>query len=148
MNKFFRHPVTNAAGISVFSIFYSIIFLGFSDYIQSQTHLATHPFLKMWDSFLDFGGHKYIAIILLALTALIVTLLFIKHKPYDEYHTTILIKCLAISVILILAAIAVFFVVVLIDPTQIISKFTLFISANWTMVVLSDLIYLLLCGRR
>ena len=69
--------------------------------------------------------------ILVALTFVVVVLLMVKHKPYDEYHTNILVKCLAVSVILTLAAIAIFFVIVLIDPTQIISKFPLFITVNW-----------------
>ena len=148
MNRFFRHPATNAVGISVFTLFYSIIFLAFSDRIQSQTGLAINPFWKTWDDFLTAGGHRYVAFVLIVLTVLVVAFLLIKHKPYDEYHTTILVKCLAISVVLTLAAIAVFFVVVLIDPTGIIRKFTLFITVNWSTVVLADLAYLLLCGRK
>ena len=148
MNRFFRHPAANAAGISIFTIFYSIIFLAHSSRLTSQTGTATHPIWKAWDSFLDIGGHRYTAFVLIALTVLVVVFLFIKHKPYDEYHTAILGKCLAVSCILTLAAIAVFFVVILIDPTQIISKFTLFITINWSTVVIADLIYLLLCGRK
>ena len=148
MNRFLRHPATNAVGISVFSLFYSFIFLVFSNRIQSQTGSGTNSFWKLWDSFLIHGGHRYTAFVLVALTVLAAVLLLVKHKPYDEYHTTILVKCLAVSVILTLAAIAVFFVVVLIDPTQIISKFTLFVTVNWATVVLADLIYLALCGRK
>jgi len=148
MNRFLRHPATNAVGVSAYSLFNSILFLVFSDHIQSQTGLAATSFWKVWDAFLSHGGHRYTALILVALTSVIVTLLIVKHKPYDEYHTAILVKCLAVSAILILAAIAVFFVVVLIDPTQIISKFTLFITVNWATVVLADLIYLILCGRK
>jgi len=145
MNRFFRHPATNAVGISALSLFYGILFLAFSNRIVSQTGLATQPFWKAWDVFLGFGGHRYTAVILLALTILIVAWLLVHHKPHDEYHTAKLIKCLAISVILTLAAIAVFFVVVLADPTQIISKFTLFVSVNWSTVIFADLIYLVLC---
>jgi len=148
MNRFLRHPVTNAVGISAFSLFYGVIFLAFSNRIQSQTGLAENEFWKAWDSFLVCGGHRYTAIILIAVTILVVTLRLIKHKPYDEYHTTILVKCLAVSEVLTLAAIAAFFVVVLIEPNGIISKFTLFIMVNWSTVVLADLIYLVLCGRK
>jgi len=145
MNRFFRHPLTNAVGISAFSLFYGWIFLAFSDRLQSQTGTASLPIWQVWDSFLNFGGHQYVAIALIALTVVIVVLLLVNHKPYDEYHTAILIKCLAISVILSLAAIAVFFAVVLFDPTQILSKIALFITVNWTSVVFADLIYLFLC---
>ena len=148
MNRFFRHPATNAVGISMFSLFYSILFLAFSDRIRSQTGSAVKAFWRLWDSFLVHGGHRYTAVVLMILTVLVVVILLLKHKPYDEYHTTILVKCLAVSVILTLAAIAIFFVVVLIDPTQIISKYTLFITINWSTVVLADLIYLLLCRRK
>jgi len=144
MNRFFRHPITNAVGISAFSLFYGMIFLAFSEHLQSQAGQEAN----IWDSFLMHGGHRYIAYVLIALTAIVVALLLLKHKPYDEYHTTILIKTLAVSVILALAAIAVFFVIILIDPSQIISKFTLFITINWTTVVLADLIYLILCGKK
>ena len=148
MNRFFRHPATNAAGISVFTSFYSVVFLAFPDRIQSQVGIVASPFWQSWDTFLSFGVHRYIAFILITLTAFIVAFLFIKHKPYDEYHTAILIKCLAISVIITLAAIAVFFVVVLYDPSGVIGKFTLFIAINWSTVVPADLIYLLICGRK
>ena len=148
MNRFFRHPATNAVGISVFSLFYGVIFLAFSERVQSQAGVAVNSFWKLWDAFLKDGGHRYTAILLMALTVLVVVLLLAKHKPYDEYHTAILVKCLAVSVILTLMAIAVFFVVVLIDPAQIISKFALFITVNWSTVVFADLIYLILCGRK
>jgi len=148
MNRFLRHPATNAIGLSTFSVFYGVLFWAFSDRIQSQTGTSEHAFWKAWDNFLSCGGHRYIALALLALTVLVVALLLTKHKPYDEYHTAILIQCLAVSVVLALAAIAGFFVLILIDPTQIISKFTLFVTVNWSTVVLADLTYLLLCGRR
>jgi hypothetical protein len=148
VNKFFRHPVTNAVGISVFSLFYGVIFIIFSNLIKSQVGISKQPFWQVWDTFLNQNGHQFIAFALLPLTAVVVLLLLMKHKPYDEYHTAILVKCLAVSVILTLAAIAVFFVVVLCDPNGIISKFTLFISVNWATVVIADLIYLLLCGRQ
>lgn len=145
MNKLFRHPITNIIGISMFSAFYSIIFLVFSDLIQSQIGITTHPFWRFWDSVLIAGGHRYITYILMGLTVLIVILLFFRHKPYDEYHTAILMKCLAVSLILTLAAIAGLFVAVLLDPVGMISKFALFILIQWATIVASDLIYLLLC---
>ena len=148
MNRFFRHPLTNAVGIGIFSLFYAVIFFAFSDRLQSQTGAATHAFWKAWDNLLDLGFHRYTAYALLSLTAFIVIFLLIKHKPYDEYHTTRLIKCLAISVIFTLFAIAVFFIVVLLDPSAIISKFTLFITVNWATVVFADMIYLLSCSKK
>ena len=148
MNKILRHPATNAIGISLFSTFYAVIFLGFSGLITSQTGQSSNPFWAAWDGFLNAGGHQYMACILVTLTAVAVAILLLMHTPYDEYHTTILVKCLALSVIVTLAAIAVFFLVVLFDPVGIISKFTLFITMNWATVVIADLAYLFLCRRR
>ena len=148
MNRFLRHPATNAVGISGFSLFYGILFLALSQRVESQTGMATNALWRTWDAFLNVGGHRYLAVLLLGLTALVVILLLTKHKPYDEYHTAILVKCLAIACVLTLAAIAAFFMVILFDSTQIISKFALFAILNWATVVLADLIYLLLCGRK
>ena len=135
MNKVLRHPATNAIGISVFSLFYGIIFLGFSNLLKLQTGQSESAVWKVWDAFLLADGHKYAACILLTLTAAVVGLLLFKHKPYDEYHTGILIKCLALSVILILAAIGLFFIIVLADPIGIISKLALFIMSNWALSI-------------
>ena len=148
MNRFFRHPATNAVGISIFSCFYGIVFFGFSDLVKSQTGQSARPFWRSWDIFLSADGHQFAAVALLTLTAVVVALLLFKHKPYDEYHTSILIKCLTISVLLILAAIGVFFVMVLADPAGIMSKFIFFIMGNWTIVVVADLVYLIICGMK
>lgn len=147
MNRLLRHPAVNAVGLSVYSLFFGILFLGFPGRLQSQTGLDKTPVFALWDSFLRVGGERYIAYALLCLTVCVLLLLFLRHKPYDEYHTAILVKCLAIALVLTLAAIAVFFVIVLCDPAGVIGKFTFFVSLNWATVVVADLIYLLLCGR-
>jgi hypothetical protein len=148
MNRFVRYPTLNAAGLGIYSLFYGVLFLAFSDRIQSQAGLSAHPFWIAWDAFLQAGGHRYAAYILLALTVLAAVLLFVRRKPYDEYHTAILMQCLAVSLILTLAAIAALFIAVLTDPAGIVGKLTLFVSVNWTTVVLADLIYIFLCGKK
>ncbi|MDR1563750.1 MAG: hypothetical protein LBS74_02205 [Oscillospiraceae bacterium] len=148
MNRFFRHPLTNAVGLSVFSGFYAVIFLGFSGLIKSQIGCSVHSFWQGWDTLLEGCVHQVIAVVLLILTGLVLALLLIKHKPYDEYHTTILVQCLAIAVILTLAAIAMLFIVVLWEPVGVIGKFAFFALVNWAVVVVADLSYLLICRRQ
>ena len=82
---------------------------------------------------------------MIAVTILIVVLLTIRRKPYDEYHTSILTHCLVVAAVLTLIAIAVFYMILLRDPCGIIEKFTFFIVIHWTTVVLADLAYVLLC---
>lgn len=148
MNRFLRHPLTNAVGVSLFTAFYSVIFLAFSETLKSQIGQSELPFWEFWDKMLSNNILSIVAVVLIVITAFILAILLIKHKPYDEYHTTILIKCLAVSIILALAAIAAFFIAMLLDPVGIISKFALFITVNWSTVVLADLIYLILCRRQ
>jgi len=148
MNKFLRHPATNAVGLCVFSAFYAVMFLGFSDKITGAAGNAVGTFWRGWESFLIAGGHRITAVVLIVITLAVLALLLIKHKPYDEYHTAILIKCLSVSVILTLLAIGVFFFLVLLDPTAFLSKFMLFTTINWSTVILADLVYLLLCRRK
>jgi hypothetical protein len=84
---------------------------------------------------------------MIAVTILVVVLLVISRRPYDEYHTAILNNCLLVAVVLTLVAIAVFFVIVLNEPSGIVGKFTLFIAIHWTTVVFANLAYVLLCRR-
>lgn len=147
MNRFLRHPLTNAVGIGLFTIFYSVIFLAFPGLLKAQTGQSNKPFWIFWDNMLSKNILTYVAITLIVITLIIIAFLLIKHKPYDEYHTAILIKCLAVSIILALAAIAAIFIAMLLDPVGIISKFVLFVTVNWSTVVLADLLYLILCRR-
>jgi hypothetical protein len=148
MNRFLRRPATNAIGLSAFTAFYGVVFLAFPAALKSQVGQSNLPFWRLWDSFLSHNIQTAVAIALIVITAFIAVFLFAKHKPYDEFHTTILIKCLAVSIILALAAIAAFFVAMLCDPVGIVSKFVLFITVNWSTVVAADLVYLLLCKGR
>lgn len=147
MNKLIRNPITNAIGLGLFSAFYGVIFLGFSNLISSLTGQSKKSFWIFWDGVLTSGGHQYIAFVLIALSFIVIILLF-RHKPYDEYHTAILINCLLTALILTLAAIAVLFLVILADPVGAIGKITFFVSLNWITVVAANLIYLLFCAKK
>lgn len=152
MKRIIRNPLTNAVGIILFSAFYGLIFIVTSKHAEFEnllhycfTKQKSTNFWKEWSTFLDSGYHAYIAYVMIALTALVVVLLLLRRHPYDEYHTSLLIQCLAVAAVLTLMAIAIFFLMILSDPNGIIEKFTLFIVIHWTTVVLADLIYVLLC---
>ncbi len=151
MKNILRNPMTNALGISVFTAFYASIFFvtagqpWFIDGLSYRTAEASHPFWTGWCRFLAAGHHRYIAIALIIVAILVVIMHILRHKPYDEYQTSILVTSLMVSFMLTLAAIGGFFLLVLMDPNGIWEKYTLFIVAQWTTVTLSDLVYTFLC---
>jgi hypothetical protein len=135
-------------GLAVFSAFYGVIFLGFSPRLLTGAGESQNPFWLAWDAFLLAHGHRWLAIVLLALTALALVILLRHRSVHDEYQTALLLRCLATAIVLALAAIGGFFALVLIDPVGIVSKLALMVSINWASVVLADLVYLLVCRRR
>lgn len=152
MKRILSHPITNAVGISVFTSFYAgvFIFTSNSEKFKSQLYyssqnLGSPSFWSGWSGFLQSGRHVYIAYALVFITVLVVTLLIIRRKPYDEYHTAILRNCFTAAIMLTLLAIACFYMLVLKDPNGIIEKFTLFITIHWGSVALADLVYILMC---
>ena len=147
-NRFFRHPATNAAGLAVFSAFYGVIFLAFSPRMLIDTVESQRPFWRAWDAFLLAQGHRWLTVVLLALTALALVILLRHRSVQDEYQTALLLRCLAVAVVLELAGMGLFFALILLDPVGIVSKLALMVSLNWASVVLADLGYLIVCRRR
>lgn len=152
MRRILKHPAINAIGISLFTALYGLIFVTTSRNIEfknllyySHTLQTNSPFWKSWSDFLAAGHHVYIAYAMIAVTILVVTLLMLRRHPYDEYHTSFLTQCLAVSTILTLIAIAIFYLLILSNSSGIVEKFTLFIVIHWVTVVLSDLVYVIWC---
>ena len=151
MKQLLKSPVVNAVCISIFTAFYALIFfksLNDTGFENNFYYNATDFIWPAWYVFYANGRQRYIAYVLIAVTALVVALLMVRRRPYDEYHTTILINCIVVAAVLTLAAIAIFYLMVLDDPEGIITKFTLFIVIHWTTVVFADLVYVLLCRWR
>jgi len=151
MKRILKSPVVNAVCISLFTAFYAFVFYTTSrnvDFENSLQFKDTTAFWSAWCSFLAEGHQLYIAIVLIAVTMLVVALLIIRRRPYDEYHTTILTHCLVVAAILTLVAVAMFYLLILNNPVGIIEKFTLFIVIHWTTVVFANLTYVLLCRWR
>lgn len=155
MKKLLSSPKVNAVCISAFTAFYALIFIimpgnaRIFDMLYSNLYgCKVAPFWKDFSDFLAAGYEEYIAYALIAVTVLVVVLLLLRQHPYDEYHTSLLFACLSIAAVLTLLAIAIFYLMILSDPSGIIEKFTLFITIHWTVVVLADLSFVLLCRWR
>ena len=151
MKQLLKSPVVNAICISVFTAFYALVFFTTSkssDFENNLYYKEHTSFWSGWSSFLAAGHQLYIAYFLVVVTVLIVVLLVIQRTPYDEYHTSILTHCLIVAAVLTLVAIAIFFLLILNEPTGIVEKFTLFIVIHWSTVVFANLSYVVLCRWR
>jgi len=151
MKRLLKSPTVNAICISIFTAFYAMIFYTTSKSINFVNNLyfkEPTSFWSGWSSFLAAGCQFYITSFLIAMTILVVVLLVIRRKPYDEYHASILTHCLIVAAILTLVAIAVFYLLILNEPAGIIEKFTLFIIIHWSTVVFANLTFVLLCRWR
>jgi hypothetical protein len=155
MKHLLRHPAVNALGISLFTTYYAIVFFvtaGHPDFIKrlsyNETSSDTSVFWKAWSRYLAGSGHIWIAVAMIACSTLVLLILILRRHPYDEYHTVLLMNCLVVATVLTLLAIAVFFLMILLDPAGIVEKFMLFIVIHWITVVLANLIYLLICRSK
>ena len=151
MKKLLKSPSVNAVCISLFSTFYWFLFGlqdGATDYEWLKYYDGGSPFWSLWSNLILDGVLMIIANILIGVTIFLVVLLLSRRRFYDEYHTEILIHCLAAAVVLTLIAIALFYLVVLSEPFWIAGKFNLFILIHWATVVLADLVYVLSCRWR
>lgn len=144
MKRLLRYPATNAACLGLFSAFYALVFLLGSGQ-SADPALAPSRLWSAWSGFLAGGGQRTIAVIMILLTLLVVALLLTHRRSFDEYHTSILLSCLAVALVLTLVAIAVFYLVILSDANGAAEKFTLFITIHWVTVVMADLVFMLLC---
>lgn len=152
MKKLLRKPVTNAVCISLFTSFYSLIFIVTSGHMEFDSLLYYNrvtrrgeSFWYAWCDFLAAGHHADIAYALIALTFAVVILLLTRRRPYDEYHVGQLVTCLVVAMFLTLIAIALFYFAILSESAGIVEKFTLFIVIHWATVVLADLVYVFVC---
>ncbi|MDR1541932.1 MAG: hypothetical protein LBU32_28915 [Clostridiales bacterium] len=152
MKSLLKYPAFNAICVSLFSAFYGYVFIFTAAHYEYQDVLyyikpTIHGgwFMPAWAHFLELGGHGLIAIALLIATAVLDVLLLTRRRLYDEYHTAILSQCLSAAIMLMILAVAVFYLAVLSVPNGIVEKFTLFISIHWVTVVCSEFAFVLKC---
>ena len=151
MKRLLKSPVVNAAGIIIFTAFYALVFFltaNSINFVNSLNFGKAASFWAAWSGFLADGNQQYIAYALIAVTVVVLIMLFKHSRSYDEYHTSILTNCLVIAAILTFIAIAAFFLMILNEPAGIIEKFMLFIVIHWSTVVLANLTFVLLCRRK
>ena len=151
MKKIIRSPLVNAISISLFTLFYSVLFLsqnGVEDSLWMQPYEGNTAIWKLWSSCVQHGFLTWIAVILIGVTTLVVMLLIAQRRSHDEYHVGIITNCLVVAVVFTLIAIALFYGIIVMEPIWIGAKFTLFIVIHWITVVFANLTYILLCRRK
>lgn len=153
--KFLRYPFINGAFVSLFTSFYAFILIFTSNHIEFQYILyytkakaANHNNLSTWGEFLYNGHQKYIGMAMIALTVLIIVLLILRKKPYDEYHVEILSKSFLIAGFITICLVAIFFLLILSEPIAIVEKITLFVILHWMSMLLADLIFIITCRAK
>ena len=109
MKRILRNPIVNAVCISIFTAFYALVLLtasgraGFKSLLYySGAGQGAGGFWARWSAFLASGHLCYIALAVIALTVVVVALLLLRRRPYDEYHTSLLSQCLAVALVLTL----------------------------------------------
>lgn len=155
MKRVLQSPIVNAVCISIFTAFYSAVFLlscsnerFLSSLYYVKSGEQTSLFWYQWSSFLARGNQRYIVLALAAITALTVFFLFARRRNYDEYHISILLTCLAVSIVLTLIANALLYLFILTQLDGIVEKFTLFVTIQWVSIVLADFVFVLICRWR
>jgi len=123
MKRALKSPVLNAVCVSLFSAFYTLVYI-----------LIERP--------------MYVALPMICLTVVVVIMLLVRRQRFDEYHATILSNCLIAALVLTMIAIAAFYLLIIFDPIDIDKKFGIFIDIHWVTVVMSDFAYVVLCRRR
>ena len=123
MKRALKSPVLNAICVSLFSAFYATVYI-----------MIERPMYVGWP--------------MIGLTVVVVVMLLLRRQRYDEYHAAILGNCLIVALVLTMLAIAAFYLIILLDPTAIDTRFGFFIDTHWVTVVLSDFAYVVLCRRR
>ncbi len=149
MMRLLKKPLTNALCLAVFTAFFSYVFF----FVANSRFFAKHDvvgtgFWRWWRSFLLNNGQGIFAGLMILLSLLVVFLLLRRRKDYDEYHVGILLSCLAVSLVVVLIALAIFYLAIFRDPFFVQEKCMLFMSVNWATVVLADLTYVLICRWR
>ena len=101
--------------------------------------------MSTWGEFLYNGHQKYIGMAMIALTVLIIVLLILRKKSYDEYHVEILSKSFLIAGFITICLVAIFFLLILSEPIAIVEKITLFVILHWMSMLVADLIFIITC---
>lgn len=153
--KCLRYPFVNGAFVSIFSTFYAFILIITSNHVEFQSILyytkakaANSNNLSTWGEFLYNGHQKYIGMAMLALTVLIIVLLVLRKRSYDEYHVEILSKSFLIAGFITICLVAIFFFLILSEPIAIVEKITLFVILHWMSILVADLIFIIVCRAK
>ena|GEM_PF-552281 len=160
MKRIIKSPAINAVCLGLLTAFYSLVFIGTSGHSEFVNALyysrisALEDYLVVdryfwlnWSQFLAEGHQKYIAFILIAVSAAVIVMLLLRRRPFDEYDVDRLAVCLIAALVITIIAIAMLYLSFLFASYAIVENFTLFIVVHWVAVVLSDLVFVILRNR-
>ncbi len=144
--KILRKPQTNAAIISIVSIFYALVFILISGHMEFERILnhadtLSSAFWTEWSAFLKQGNMKYIGYTYIVVALAIVLLSFIRKRDYDEYQTGILGKGVMVMGTAMVFLFPIALLLVLSDPLYSIETLMFLVVAHWSTVLIADLIY-------
>lgn len=144
--KIFKNSIINLIFVTIISLFYSAIFFITSNHMEFESILypgeLESSFLNEWNNFLKLGNQKYIGIIFLVLTAVIVIkILLAKKKRYDEYQYSILKNALCIAGIISLILTPFILLNFLSVPNGLLESVLLLATVQWFVVLIYELIY-------
>ena len=147
-----KRPVINVLFISGLTAVYAFLFIFIAEHMEFQSLLRIKgdlqaPFINSFTVFLMNGSIKFIGYAFIAAAALIVLISIVRWKHYDEYQAGVLRRCVMAVGILTIISVPLLFVCILSDPSYSIEFIFLFIIAHWSVVLLTDLVYVILYAR-
>lgn len=150
--KILRKPQTNAAIISLISIFYALVFILTSGHLEferilNHANTLNSPFWNEWSGFLKQGNMKYIGYIYIVLALAITILSLIRKQDYDEYQTCILKKGVIAMGTVMVFLFPIALLLTLSDPLYSIETLMFLVVAHWFTVLIADLIYVIMGNK-
>jgi len=151
--KVLKNPKFNAAVIAVISIFYAFVFIITSGHIEFNrmlNHSATlnNNFWNLLTLFLKQGHLKYIGYAYIVAAVIIAAPSFVREQDYDEYQAHILGRGFIVSGIAMVFLFPVALVMILSDPNYSIETLVFLVVAQWSVVLVTELLYTLSWLRR
>lgn len=155
MIKLLRYPAVNGIFIGLFSTFYSLIFFVTAGHVEFQNilyytsdTLKSKSFWGDWAAFLHAGHQKYIGVLIIILTLLIIGLLIKQRRPYDEYQSKILANCFMTAGLITICSVAFLLIYILSEHVGTVEKIILFTVIHWMSVLIADLVFILYCHKK
>lgn len=144
--KIVKNSITSLIFVTAISLFYSAIFFVTSSHMEFESILypgeLESSILCEWNNFLKLGNQKYIGVMFLILTTVIVIkILVAKKKRYDEYQYSMLKNALCIAGIISIVLMPLILFNFLSIPNGLLESVLLLATVQWLVVLIYELIY-------